>query len=99
MVPLDQMLNISINTEELPTLQGWRTGTIGQTLTPTKSTQIAEPTREAIEEEDESAHKPKSQSEPDPTLEESRSPQPSVLDDIAAAARWVLAENRNIAQW
>ena len=29
LVPLDQMPNLSINTEELPTLQGWEIGTVG----------------------------------------------------------------------
>ena len=36
LIPLDQVPNISINTEELPTLQGWGTGTVEQTPTPTK---------------------------------------------------------------
>ena len=36
LVPLDQVPNISINTEELPTLQGWGTWMHGQTPTPTK---------------------------------------------------------------
>ena len=36
LVPLDQVFNISINTEELPTLQGWGIGTTRQTPIPTK---------------------------------------------------------------
>ena len=36
LVPLDQVPNISINTEELPMLQGWGPGATGQTPTPTK---------------------------------------------------------------
>ena len=46
LVPLDQVPNISINTEELPTLHGWKTGTQGQMPmpTPTKSAMTSEPT-------------------------------------------------------
>ena len=36
-LPLDQVPNLSINTKELPTLQDWETGNVGQTPTPTKS--------------------------------------------------------------
>ena len=38
LVPLDQVPNISINTEELPTIQGWNAGSQAQTPTPTKPT-------------------------------------------------------------
>ena len=76
LVPLDQMPNISINTNELPTLQRWEIGIVGQTPTPTKPTQLqaSKPAREALEEQEEPARKLESQPESDPTLEESKSP-------------------------
>ena len=43
LVPLDQVPNISINKEELSTLQRWSTGTTGQTPTPTKPATTHEP--------------------------------------------------------
>ena len=44
LVPLDQVPNLSINTEELSTLQGWELGTVGHTPTPTKPPTTPEPT-------------------------------------------------------
>ena len=104
LVPLDQMPNIFINTKELPTLKDGRqpTGTMVETLTSTKPSsqpQTSELAKEALEEEKESASKPKSQPEPDPTLEEGKSPQPLVLNDMATASRRVLSKNPDIAQW
>ena len=51
LVPLDQMPNLSINTKELPMLQGWETGIVGQTPTPTKPAQpqASEQAKEATE--------------------------------------------------
>ena len=100
LVPLDQVPNISINTKELPMLQGWETRIVGQTPTFTKPTQsqASETTKEATEVEDKPACKPESQLEPDLTLEESESPQPLVLDNMVVVARRVLSKNPDIAQ-
>ena len=55
LVPLDQVPNISINTEELPTLQGWGIGTTGQTPTPTKPATTPEPIPQDTQEKGEPA--------------------------------------------
>ena len=47
LVPLDQVRNLSINTEELSTLQGWRPRIVEQTPTPTKVATTPEPTPQA----------------------------------------------------
>ena len=86
-----------ISSEELPTLQGWGIGIVGQTSTSTKLT--SEPTKDAVEDEDKPARKPESQLEPDPTHEECGSPQPTILNDMVVAARRILSENLDIAQW
>ena len=44
LVPLDQVPNISINTEELPTLQGWNARSHAQTPTPSKPATTPKPT-------------------------------------------------------
>ena len=44
LVPLDQVPNISINTEELPTVHGWNSGSQAQTPTPTKPVATSRPT-------------------------------------------------------
>ena len=44
LVPLDQVPNISINMEELPTIQEWNVGSQVQTPTPTKPATTSEPT-------------------------------------------------------
>ena len=82
LVPLDQVPNISINTEELPTLQGWGTGTTGQTPTPTKPATIPEPTPPDIEEKDGSAEQPELEPEPVPTPKMSGNAPHSQLDDM-----------------
>ena len=48
LVRLDQVPNISINTEELPTLQGWGPGATRQTPTPTKPATTPEPTTQDV---------------------------------------------------
>ena len=82
LVPLDQMPNLSINTEELPTLQDWETRNEGQTLTPTKLTQpqASELTKEVGETPDESTHEPETQSEQDPVLMADTDPQSTPLE-------------------
>ena len=102
LVPLDQMPNISINTEELPTLQGWETGTVGQTPISTKLTQLqaSEPAKEAAKVHKEPIRELESQPGSDSTLEESKSPQPSSknLDNMTATARQIITENFDITQ-
>ena len=97
LVPLDQVLNISINTKKLPTSQGWGAEIVGQTPTPTKPTQTSELTQEAAEEDD----KPACESEPEPesTQKASGSPQTTALDEMTATAKRILSENPDIAQW
>ena len=95
LVPLDQVPTISINTKELPTLQGWRAETVGQTSTPTKPASTSKPTQEVAREEGE----PVGELELVPTPEEGGSPQATALDGMAAAARQILLENPDIAQW
>ena len=91
-IPLNQLPNLSINTEELPMLQGWEIGAAGQTLTPTEPAQphASDLAKEEIEEE--LVHKSKSLLGPDPILEGSKGPQLS-----AATTRQILTENPNIA--
>ena len=64
LVPLDQVPNISINTKEFQTLQGWGTRTTRQTPTPTKPATTPEPTPQDIQEKGEPAQQPK----PEPVL-------------------------------
>ena len=73
---MDQVPNISINTEELPTLQRWEIGIVGWTPTPTKLTQpqASELIREVAEVQEEPASEPESQPELDPIVEEDESP-------------------------
>ena len=84
-------------------LQGWETRTVEQTPTPMKPTQLqaSELAREAPKEQEELAHESEFQPRSDPTPKESESPQPSSknLDDMAVAARWIMIENPDIAQW
>ena len=99
LVPLDQVLNISINTEELPTLQGWRIGIVEQMLTSTKPTTTFKPTPMATQEEGELAGEPKLELELVPIPKGSGSPPPTVLTDMVATVRRILSENPHIASW
>ena len=98
LVPLDQVSNISINTEELPTLQGWRTSTVRQTPTPTKPATTPGPTPKVGQKEGGSTGEPEPDLEPIPTPKGSGSPSPTALDDMAATTRWILSENPDIAE-
>ena len=94
LVPLDQVPNLSINTEKLPTLQGWGPGIVEQTPTPTKLATTPEPTPKAFQEVSE----PTSEPEPVSTPKESRSAPPTAFDKMAAIARRILMENRDIVE-
>ena len=95
LVPLDQVPNISINTEELPTLQGWGPRATWQTPTPTKPATTPEPTPQDIHKRSGPAEQ--SEPEPIPTSKISGSIPHSLLDDMAATAREILARNPEIA--
>ena len=71
---------------------------MGQTPTPTKPATTPEPTQEVVEEEGEPANNPKPELEPVPIQKESKSPQTTTFDHMAATARHILAENPDIAQ-
>ena len=68
---------------------------MGQTPTPTKPTTTSEPAQETAEGEDE----PVGELELVPTPKESGIPQSTALDNMAEAARQILAENPDIAEW
>ena len=95
LVPLDQVPNISINMEELTTLQGWGPWATGQTPTPTKPTTTPEPTPQDVHERS----GPTEQPEPEliPTPKTSGSTPHSQLNDMAATAREILTRNTEIA--
>ena len=101
LIPLDQVPNISINTEDLPTLQGWRTGTVGQTPTLTKPMTTPKPTPKATQEEGEPVDEGEAKPELElvPTPKGSGSPPPTTLNDMAVVARWILSKNPDIAEW
>ena len=71
LVPLDQVSNISINMEKLPTLQGWGLGATGQTSTPTKPATTPEPTPQDVQETGGPAKQPESEPVPTPKTNES----------------------------
>ena len=103
MLPLDQVPNLSINMEELPTLQGWETGNVGQMPTPTKpmKSQAFKLAEEIVELPDKPAREPKAQPEQDPILMAGTDPQSTPTkeeDKIAAVASQILTENPDIAQ-
>ena len=95
LVFLDQVPNISINTEELPTLQGCGIETTGQTPTPTKQATTPELTPQNTQEKDEPAGQ--LEPEPVPTPKMSRSTPHSQLDDMGATTRQILEANPDIA--
>ena len=63
-LPLDQVPNLSINTGELPMLQGWKMENVRQTPTPTKSDQpkTSERAKEVVQVPSEPERKSKGQS-------------------------------------
>ena len=91
LVPLDQVPKISINTEELPTLQGWNAGSQGQTPIPTKPATTSEP---APRQEQEEAG-PSKGPEPKPFSipRSSGSPQRLTLEEMSNTARRILTKN------
>ena len=95
LVPLDQVPNISINTEELPTLQRWGLGIVGQTPTPTKPATTLEPTPKDIQEKGEPAGQPEPESVPTPKMSGSTPHTP--FDDMAATTRQILEANPDLA--
>ena len=97
LVSLDQVPNISINTEELPTLQGWGPGATRQTPTPIKPATTPKPTPPNVQERSRLAEQ--LEPEPVPTPKTSGSTLHSQLDDMAATAREILARNPEIANW
>ena len=80
LVPLDQVPNISINTKELPTLQGWNTRTQGQTPTPTKPATTSEPAPRQEQEEVGPSKGP--EPEPVSTPRSSESPPRLILEEM-----------------
>ena len=95
LVPWNQVSNISINTEELSTLQGWKSGTVGQTPTPTKPATTPKPTPKDTQEKGEPARQLELESVPTPKT--SRSTPHIPCDDMAATTRQILATNPDIA--
>ena len=96
LVPLDQVPNISINTEELPTWQEWNAGSQAQTPTPMKPAATSEPTPRQVQEE----ARPSKGPEPKPvtTPMVSGSPQRLTLEEMSITARRILTENPEITQ-
>ena len=96
LVPLDQVPNISINTEELPTLRRWNVGSQAETPTPTKLAATSEPTPR--QEQQEAGPSKEPESEPVATPMDSGSPQCLTLEEMSNAARRILTENPEITR-
>ena len=97
------MPNLSINMEELPTLEGWEMGNMGQTPNPTKpaQSQASELAKEVVETPGEPAHESETQLEQNLVLVVDIDPQPTPSeqeDEYAGLVRRILTENPDIAQ-
>ena len=94
--PWTKFPNISINTEELPTLQGWNAGLQALTPTPTKPAATSEPTPR--QEQEEAGPSKGLEPEPVTTPMDSGSPQRLTLEEMSKMARRILTENPEITQ-